>query len=162
MAFALFLGSPDLNIPLPTNTPSAPSCIISAASAGVATPPAEKLGTGSLRHEAQQRCYCSSASHSTHCWVPSSPWRLAGVRGRPNPHRASQLPHREPGRTTAAGSRHTRVLRRGRVCAAKRRRGRGRGPLGPGRARLLHRRRLQDHAGDGRGLAVQKRIDARL
>ena len=32
----------------PTNTPSAPSCIISAASAGVATPPAAKLTTGSL------------------------------------------------------------------------------------------------------------------
>src|SRR5437763_49109 len=35
-------------MPEPTNTPSAPSCIISAASAGVAMPPAEKLTTGSL------------------------------------------------------------------------------------------------------------------
>ena len=41
-------GSPDLKIPLPTNTVSAPSIIIKAASAGVATPPALKLGTGNL------------------------------------------------------------------------------------------------------------------
>ena len=39
---------PDLKIPEPTNTPSAPSCIIRAASAGVATPPAAKFTTGSL------------------------------------------------------------------------------------------------------------------
>ena len=32
----------------PTNTDSAPSCIINDASAGVAIPPAAKLGTGSL------------------------------------------------------------------------------------------------------------------
>ena len=36
IACARFAGSPDLKIPEPTNTPSAPSCIISAASAGVA------------------------------------------------------------------------------------------------------------------------------
>src|SRR2546430_161504 len=35
-------------MPEPTKTASAPSCIMSAASAGVAIPPAEKLGTGSL------------------------------------------------------------------------------------------------------------------
>ena len=35
-------------MPEPTKTASAPSCIISAASAGVAMPPAEKFGTGSL------------------------------------------------------------------------------------------------------------------
>ena len=34
-------------MPEPTKTPSAPSCIISAASAGVAMPPAAKLTTGS-------------------------------------------------------------------------------------------------------------------
>ena len=33
-------------MPEPTKTPSAPSCIMSAASAGVATPPAAKLTTG--------------------------------------------------------------------------------------------------------------------
>ena len=48
MADALLTGSPDLNIPEPTKTPYAPSCIISAASAGVATPPAAKFTTGSL------------------------------------------------------------------------------------------------------------------
>jgi hypothetical protein len=37
-----------LKIPEPTNTPSAPSCIIIAASAGVARPPAVKSTTGSL------------------------------------------------------------------------------------------------------------------
>ena len=37
-----------MKIPEPTKIASAPSCIISAASAGVAMPPAEKLGTGSL------------------------------------------------------------------------------------------------------------------
>ena len=46
MAAARFTGSPLLKIPDPTKTPSAPSCIISAASAGVATPPAAKLTTG--------------------------------------------------------------------------------------------------------------------
>ena len=49
IAAALFSGLPDLNIPDPTKTPSAPSCIMSAASAGVATPPAAKFTTGSLR-----------------------------------------------------------------------------------------------------------------
>ena len=48
IAAALLAGSPDLKIPQPTNTPSAPSCIIRAASAGVATPPAAKFTTGSL------------------------------------------------------------------------------------------------------------------
>ncbi len=37
--WANFSGALDLKLPEPTNTPSAPSCIISAASAGVATPP---------------------------------------------------------------------------------------------------------------------------
>ena len=39
-------GSPDLKMPEPTKTPSTPNCIISAASAGVAMPPAAKLTTG--------------------------------------------------------------------------------------------------------------------
>ena len=46
MAAARLAGSPDLKMPEPTNTPSAPRCIIRAASAGVATPPAAKLTTG--------------------------------------------------------------------------------------------------------------------
>ena len=39
-------GSSDLKMPEPTNTPSAPSAIISAASAGVAIPPAQNSTTG--------------------------------------------------------------------------------------------------------------------
>ncbi len=46
MARARLAGSPLLKMPEPTNTPSIPSCIMSAASAGVATPPAAKLTTG--------------------------------------------------------------------------------------------------------------------
>ena len=48
MAFALLAGSSDLKIQEPTNTPSEPSCIMRAASAGVAIPPAAKLMTGIL------------------------------------------------------------------------------------------------------------------
>mmetsp|Transcript_59882 Transcript_59882/g.144657 ORF Transcript_59882/g.144657 Transcript_59882/m.144657 type:complete len:253 (-) Transcript_59882:96-854(-) len=48
MALARFWGSDDLKMPLPTKTPSTPSCMQSAASAGVATPPAAKFTTGSL------------------------------------------------------------------------------------------------------------------
>ena len=48
IAAARFAGSPDLKMPEPTKTPSQPSCIISAASAGVAIPPAAKLTTGNL------------------------------------------------------------------------------------------------------------------
>ena len=48
IAAARAAGFPALKMPEPTNTPSAPSCIISAASAGVATPPAVNSTTGSL------------------------------------------------------------------------------------------------------------------
>ncbi len=48
MALARVSGSEDLKMPEPTNTASAPSLQTSAASAGVAMPPAEKFGTGSL------------------------------------------------------------------------------------------------------------------
>ena len=47
-AAARWAGLPDLKMPEPTNTPSAPSCIIIAASAGVAMPPAVNSTTGSL------------------------------------------------------------------------------------------------------------------
>ena len=47
MARARAAGSDDLNMPEPTNTDSAPSCMQSAASDGVAIPPAAKFGTGS-------------------------------------------------------------------------------------------------------------------
>ena len=46
MARARGSGSSDLKMPEPTKTPSAPNCIIRAASAGVARPPAAKLTTG--------------------------------------------------------------------------------------------------------------------
>jgi hypothetical protein len=42
-------GLPDLKMPEPTKTPSAPSCIIIAASAGVAMPPAVNSTTGACR-----------------------------------------------------------------------------------------------------------------
>ena len=42
-------------MPEPTNTPSAPSCIISDASAGVAMPPAQNSTTGSLPASATPR-----------------------------------------------------------------------------------------------------------
>ena len=48
MALAVRAGSSVLKMPEPTKTPSAPSCIASAASAGVAMPPATKFTTGSL------------------------------------------------------------------------------------------------------------------
>ena len=45
---------PDLKIPEPTKTPSAPSCMQSEASAGVAIPPAVKVTTGSRPFSATQ------------------------------------------------------------------------------------------------------------
>lgn len=48
IAAARLAGFPDLKIPDPTKTPSAHNCIIKAASAGVATPPAAKFTTGSF------------------------------------------------------------------------------------------------------------------
>src|SRR5690349_24734859 len=45
IAAARWAGLPDLKMPEPTNTPSAPSCIIIAASAGVAMPPAVNMTT---------------------------------------------------------------------------------------------------------------------
>ena len=58
MALALLDGLPALKMPLPTNTPSMPICIISAASAGVATPPAAKFTTG-------RRPKCFVCEHKT-------------------------------------------------------------------------------------------------
>src|SRR3989304_272212 len=50
MAGARGAGSSDLKMPEPTNTPSAPNCIMRAASAGVAMPPAAKFTTSSRPH----------------------------------------------------------------------------------------------------------------
>src|SRR6188508_1490469 len=55
IALARRSGSPDLKIPEPTKTPSAPSCMHCAASAGVAIPPAVKVTTGSRPFSATQR-----------------------------------------------------------------------------------------------------------
>ncbi len=55
-------GSSDLKMPEPTNTPSAPSAIISAASAGVAMPPAQNSTTGSRPARATWRTRSSGAA----------------------------------------------------------------------------------------------------
>ena len=55
-------GSADLKIPEPTKTPSAPSCMQSAASAGVAMPPAVKVTTGS------RPCSATHFTSSTGAW----------------------------------------------------------------------------------------------
>ena len=61
MAAARMAGSSDLKMPEPTKLPSAPSCIISAASAGVAIPPAQNSTTGSLPSRATWRTRSSDA-----------------------------------------------------------------------------------------------------
>ena len=72
-------GLPDLKIPEPTNTPSAPSCMQSAASAGVAMPPAVNVTTGrrpfSATHRTSSNGACSSfaslySSSVAHCAEP--------------------------------------------------------------------------------------------
>src|SRR6266545_2492020 len=64
MARARTPGSSDLKMPEPTNTPSTPSCIISAASAGVARPPAAKFTTGNLPAAATSRTSSTGAPSS--------------------------------------------------------------------------------------------------
>ena len=68
MALALLAGLPALKMPLPTKTPSMPICIISAASAGVATPPAAKFTTGS-----RPKCFVCSSTYkvSGQAWATS-------------------------------------------------------------------------------------------
>ena len=69
-------------MPEPTKTPSTPSCIIRAASAGVAIPPAEKFTTGSWPVSATIRTNSTGAPSSfafvTCCsgrsWVHSAIW----------------------------------------------------------------------------------------
>ncbi len=51
-------------MPEPTKLPSAPSCIVSAASAGVAIPPAQNSGTGSQPRSATSRTTSSGARSS--------------------------------------------------------------------------------------------------
>ena len=64
IARARVAGSSDLKIPEPTNTPSAPSAIISAASAGVAMPPAQNRTTGRRPSRATRRTMSSGAAIS--------------------------------------------------------------------------------------------------
>jgi hypothetical protein len=64
IARARICGSSGLKIPEPTKTPSAPSCIINEASAGVAMPPAQNSTTGSLPSAATPRTSSSGAASS--------------------------------------------------------------------------------------------------
>ena len=65
-------GSSDLKMPEPTKTPSAPSCIISAASAGVAMPPAQNSTTGQLAGLRRRSRTRSSGACSSLAAVASS------------------------------------------------------------------------------------------
>ena len=64
IAFARSDGLSDLKIPEPTKTPSAPSCMQSAASAGVAIPPAVNVTTGSWPFSATHRTSSNGARSS--------------------------------------------------------------------------------------------------
>ena len=72
MARARAGGSDDLKTPEPTKMASAPSCIIRAASAGVATPPAAKLGTGRRPSRATHRSSSYGAPSSFASVISSS------------------------------------------------------------------------------------------
>ena len=76
MAEACAAGSELLKMPEPTNTPSAPSCIMSAASAGVAMPPAVNITTG--------RRPCRRAVLARARRAPEAPWRRRTARRRPS------------------------------------------------------------------------------
>ena len=65
-------GSSDLKMPEPTNTPSAPSCITSEASAGVAIPPAQNITTGRRPSRATERTSSSGAASSFAALASSS------------------------------------------------------------------------------------------
>src|SRR5258708_15990953 len=79
MAFARASGSLLLKMPEPTNTASAPSFRTSAASAGVAIPPAEKFGTGNFPVFAISRIRSSGAPISFAVRINSSSRSLASL-----------------------------------------------------------------------------------
>jgi hypothetical protein len=80
IARAIVDGSSDLKMPEPTKTPSTPSCIIRAASAGVAIPPAEKFTTG--------RRPCSATIRTSSTGAPSSLAFVTYCSGRSCVHSA--------------------------------------------------------------------------
>src|SRR4051794_11144084 len=78
IAAARGAGSSDLKMPEPTNTASAPSCMTSDASAGVAMPPAQNRGTGRRPSWATRRtrsCGAWSAFAAPKSSASSSVWR---------------------------------------------------------------------------------------
>src|SRR5713226_6316865 len=83
MARARLSGSLDLKIPEPTKTASAPRCRTKAASAGVAIPPAEKFGTGSLPVCATWRIHSSGAPSSLALCASSSSRSVVSLRISP-------------------------------------------------------------------------------
>src|ERR1700676_294960 len=80
MALARASGSLDLKMPEPTKTASAPRRRTRAASAGVAMPPAEKLGTGSLPVLAIWRIRSSGAPISLASCMSSSSRSMVSLR----------------------------------------------------------------------------------
>src|SRR5665811_1737649 len=103
IAAARSAGLPDLKISEPTNTPSAPSCIIIAASAGVAIPPAVNSTTGSLpvaaisltrsygARSALAARYSSSSGRQVSRRIWSRIWRMCLVALEMSPVPASPL-----------------------------------------------------------------------
>ena len=87
-------------MPEPTNTPSAPSCIMSAASAGVASPPAEKFTTGSRPSAATLRTSSSGARSSF-----AAEGKLPGVHGAQTPDPGLDRAHVPDGLDHVAGAR---------------------------------------------------------
>jgi hypothetical protein len=92
MARARDAGSPDLKMPEPTNTPSMPSCIIRAASAGVATPPARQAGQvlNPFRTRYVAVCLCNERVCPT-TLISSGPRKL----NAPAPRQSSHDLHRQ-------------------------------------------------------------------
>src|SRR4051794_35532564 len=83
IAAARGAGSSDLKIPEPTNTASAPSCMTSDASAGVAMPPAQNSGTG------RRPSWATRRTRSRGAWsafaAPKSSASSSGCRRRISP-----------------------------------------------------------------------------
>ena len=111
IAAARSAGSPDLKMPEPTKTPSAPSCIIIAASAGVAMPPAVNSTTGSLpsRATSATRSYGARSSLAATNSSVSSRVPSALDAGPDRPHVPGGLDD-VAGAGLALGADHRRAL----------------------------------------------------